>query len=311
MGLVSGAMGEPAGAATSMIVCAGESLVDVITIGGVERSVPGGGPMNAAIAAARQAAPTAFVGRVSTDANGDAIWSHLEASGVDLRVAQRGPEPTARAVVTTVPVQSFRFEGEGTADASMVEADLSPLGPGPHILHAGTLGIFRGSTAGTLARLLDRFDGLVSFDPNIRPQVFPSRDEWLAVAGPWLDRADVIKASDEDLDWIGAGPDDLMARGCGVVLRTLGPGGVEVHLPGGAIFEVAAPRVEVADTVGAGDSFCGAVLVGLLDAGVVTRPVLDTLDRGRWREIVEFGVRVAAITVTRLGADPPWRFQLV
>ncbi len=294
----------------SQIVCAGESLVDVITVDGEERSVPGGGPMNAAVAAARLGVPTAFVGRISTDGNGDTIWAHLEHSGVDLRAAQRGPEPTARAVVTTVPVQSFRFEGDGTADASMVEADLSPLGPGPHILHAGTLGIFRGTTAEALAALLPSFDGLVSFDPNIRPQVFPSRERWLDVADRWLDRADLIKASDEDLEWIGVEPADLLARGCRVVLRTVGPGGVEVHLADGTRIDVEARPVEVADTVGAGDSFSGAVLSRLLLDGVLTRPALDAVTAERWRAIVEFGVRAAAITVGRLGADPPWTTEL-
>lgn len=303
-------MGLVNGPAPSRIICAGESLVDVITVDGVERAVPGGGPMNAAIAAARLGAPTAFVGRISTDEHGAAIRAHLVGSGVDLSAAQAGPEPTARAIVVTEPVQAFRFEGDGTADASMVTADLSPLGPGPHILHAGTLGIFRGATARALAALLADFDGLVSFDPNIRPQVFPDRERWLAVADPWLDRADLVKASDEDLEWIGVEVGDLLARGARVVLRTVGGDGVEVHLGDGARFEVPAPTVEVADTVGAGDSFCGAVLAQLLADGVVSRPALDAIDESRWRSIVEFGVRAAAVTVSRLGADPPWAAEL-
>jgi fructokinase len=131
-----------------MIVSCGEALVDVLPGG---RVVPGGGPLNAAVAAARLGAPAAFVGRVSTDADGDRIWAHLQASGVELTAAQRGPEPTARAVVELAPSPVFRFEGEGTADASMTAVDLDPLGPGPHLLHGGTLGIFRGSTAGVLA----------------------------------------------------------------------------------------------------------------------------------------------------------------
>jgi fructokinase len=192
----------------------------------------------------------------------------------------------------------------------MAEADLSPLGPGPHILHAGTLGIFRGVTAEALAALLPGFDGLVSFDPNIRPQVFPDRAGWLALADRWLDRADLVKASDEDLDWIGIDADHLLERGARVVLRTVGGAGVEVHLAGAEPFEVAAPKVEVADTVGAGDSFCGAVLSRLLADGVVDRPALDAIDEARWRSIVDFGVRAAAVTVSRLGADPPWASEL-
>ena len=300
-----------------MIICAGESLVDVIGSGdGPPRTVPGGGPMNAAIAAARLGEPTAFVGRVSDDADGRLIWSHLEASGVDLRAAQRGPEPTARAIVETEPVQRFRFEGEGTADASMTSADIGPLGPGPHILHAGTLGVFRGTTAAALAALLDGFDGLVSFDPNIRPQVFPSPTRWFAVADRWLDRADLVKGSDEDLEWMGLGPRELLARGPAAVLRTVGPDGVEVHLAGGdggdgsTVLEVPGVRVDAVDTVGAGDSLSGAILATLHHWGVRTGPALRGLGPDAWRAAVAFGVRAAAITVGRLGADPPWAGEI-
>ena len=289
-----------------MIICAGESLVDVIpTEDGSEQAVPGGGPMNAAIAAARLDVPTAFVGRVSTDAHGDSIWAHMQDSDVILDAAQRGPEPTARAVVVTKPVQSFRFEGENTADASMVDVDISPLGPGPHILHAGTLGIFRGTTAGVLAGLLEGFDGLVSLDPNIRPQVFPSQAEWLAVAEPWLDRADIIKASDEDMEWVGSTPEELLGRGASVVIRTTGPSGVDAFLPNGAVVHVDSLEVEVADTVGAGDSLSGAVLAQLHRRGCFTSDALKALDQAAWSEIIDYGVRAAAITVSRLGADPP------
>lgn len=296
-----------------MIICAGESLVDVIPSeveGEPERAVPGGGPMNSAVAAARLGVPTAFVGRISTDAYGDLIWRHLEASGVDLRAAQRGPEPTARAIVTTKPVQSFRFEGDNTADALMTSFDLGPLGPGPHLLHAGTLGIFRGATATTLARFLGQHDGAVSFDPNIRPQVFPSRAEWFAVANPWLDRADVIKASDEDLDWMGLEIEDLLARNTHAVLRTGGGSGVDGFLASGEQFSVPAPKATVADTVGAGDSFCGAVLSRLYRRDSVTSESVASLDVVAWTEIVGFGVTAAAITVGRLGADPPWLSEM-
>lgn len=292
-----------------MIICVGESLVDVIPgehDGDPERAVPGGGPMNAAVAAARLGVPTAFVGRISTDANGELIWQHLEASGVDLRAAERGPEPTVRAIVTVRPVQSFRFEGDDTADASMETIDLSPLGPGPHIVHAGTLGVFRGETARALHRMLDSFDGPVSFDPNIRPQVFPSVGEWLELAEAWLDRASIVKASDEDLDWMGMTIDDLLGRGASAVLRTAGSQGVDVHVRGHQPFTVPAVRGEVVDTVGAGDSFCGAILAQLHRRDLTTVDAIAATSPQTWREIVSFAVKAAAITVGRIGADPPW-----
>ena len=104
-----------------MIIAAGEALVDL-----VPDPVPGGGPMNVAIAASRLGTPTAFLGRVSTDEYGVMIWEHLQASGVDLSVAQRGPEPTCRAVVEGDP-PTFSFHGEGTADRMIADVDLSPL----------------------------------------------------------------------------------------------------------------------------------------------------------------------------------------
>jgi len=292
-----------------MIICAGESLVDVIPAVDPtqpDQAVPGGGPMNAAVAAARLGVPTAFVGRVSSDAYGDLIWSHLEASGVVLDAAQRGPEPTARAIVTTQPIQSFRFEGDNTADASMTAVDLGPLGTGPHILHAGTLGIFRGDTAHALRAMLDGFNGVVSFDPNIRPQVFPSVDEWLLLADPWLSRAAVVKASDEDLDWMGMKVDDVLARGAKVVFRTAGSAGVDVFLANGQRFTVQAKPVTVVDTVGAGDSFCGAVLARLHRMGATTTADVGHIDPDGWRSVVEYGVQAAAITIGRVGAEPPW-----
>ncbi len=295
-----------------MIVCCGEALVDVLP---GDRVVPGGGPMNAAVAAARLGPPTAFVGRVSTDADGDRIWAHLEASNVILDAAQRGPEPTARAVVELRPGPVFRFEGEGTADASMTTADLSPLGPGPHLLHGGTLGIFRGSTAGVLADLVEGHPGLVSFDPNVRPQIITDRAAWLGYTRRWLARADVVKASDEDLEWMEVTAEELVAPGGtgggpAVVLRTLGAEGVEAFLAGGGYLRVASPVVEMVDAVGAGDAFCGAVLCQLWERGIVGRPALDALGLDDWSSILAFATRVASITVGRLGADPPRRSEL-
>ncbi len=296
--------------------------------------------MNAAIAAARLGTPIAFVGRVSSDEAGDQIWDHLLASGVDLRAAQRGPEPTARAIVRTVPVQSFRFEGEGTADACLTEVAVSRLDPGPHIVHGGTLGIFRGTTADVLADWIESPDmaaSIVSFDPNVRPQIIEDRDHWWSYADRWLARADVVKGSDEDFDWMGVSVSDLVDRGVKVVLRTIGADGVEAFLANGAQLTVPGVEADFVDAVGAGDSFCGAVLTrldrvqhasgppdcglpdcGLPDCGLPDRGLPDgglrdiaKLDLAWWQETLEFAVRVASITVSRPGANPPWASEVI
>jgi sugar/nucleoside kinase (ribokinase family) len=88
---------------------------------------------------------------------------------------RKGPEPTARAIVEHVPELRFRFEGDDTADNALEVADLSKLGAGPHILHGGTIGMFRGRTATVLADLVESHDGLVSFDPNVRSAMVPNK----------------------------------------------------------------------------------------------------------------------------------------
>ena len=107
-----------------MIITAGEALVDL-----VPHAVPGGGPMNTAVACARLGAPTAFLGAVSTDEHGDAIWAHLEASGVDLRLTQRRGEATCRAEVIGDP-PTFHFHGDDTADRFVEMPDPDLLGVG-------------------------------------------------------------------------------------------------------------------------------------------------------------------------------------
>lgn len=293
-----------------MIIAAGEALVDL-----VPETRPGGGPMNVAVTVARLGVPAAFAGRVSTDENGQLVWDHLRRSGVDLRITQRGPEPTARAVVGLEPTPRFSFHGEGTADVSLDPIDLAPLGPGPHILHGGTLGLFRRPGAGVLAELLAGHDGLVSLDPNVRPTLIEDRDEWFGWFDRWLARCDILRGSDEDFDWIAPGRDaedlavELVQRGVGVVLVTRGADGVVVQRAHDRL-QVPAVPVEVVDTVGAGDSFCGGVLAMLWERGVSARDRLDAMTAPDWAHVVGFAVRVAAATCAKPGADPPWRHEL-
>ncbi|WP_419946209.1 PfkB family carbohydrate kinase [Candidatus Poriferisodalis sp.] len=292
-----------------MIVCCGEALVDVLD-GDERRSVPGGGPMNAAIAAARLDAPSAFVGRVSTDAGGELIWGHLQRDGVDLRACERGPEPTARAMVSFTPSPSFRFEGDDTADTALESAELSALGPGPHIVHGGTLGMFRGRTADVLAQLTERHDGIVSLDPNVRPAVIEDRRRWDHFHQRWLSVTDLYRASDEDLDWIWPGrPDancatELLDGRAAAVIVTRGSEGATVYTGAGTI-DVAAPAVEVVDTVGAGDAFVGSVLTSVWDLLGADRAALASISLAEWRSIAELAATAAAITCTRVGADSP------
>lgn len=290
-----------------MIVSCGEALVDIVS--GI--AVPGGGPMNTAIAAARLEAPAAFVGRVSTDDHGELIVEHLRSNGVNLNACERGDEPTARAIVEHTPNLAFRFEGNDTADTRLGPVDLSVLGAGPHIVHGGTLGLFRGRTADHLADLVTAHTGIVSLDPNVRPQIIDDRTGWDRYHQRWLDRAHVYKGSDEDFGWIWPGrstsscAEELLAGPAELVIETRGSDGAVLYTSRGEVL-VPGREVDVADTVGAGDTFIAAVLVSLWDLGLAGDPAgLAAVTDAEWRRIGDRAVAAAGVTVSRVGADPP------
>jgi fructokinase len=294
-----------------MIVSCGEALVDL-----VPPPVPGGGPLNVAVAVARLGGPSAFVGCLSTDAYGEQLVEHLTANGVEISACQRSTAPTARAIVEHVPELRFRFDGSGTADTMMSKADLSSLGDPPHILHGGTLGLFRGQTAEVLATTVEAHDGLVSLDPNIRPQIIDDRERWDHYHQRWLACTDLYKASDEDLAWIWPDRstescvDHLLESGVQAVIMTRGADGLSIHTPQSRI-EVEAPPVEVVDTVGAGDTIVGTVLVSLWELDLAGGDdQLSSLDPSQWQAIADRAVSAAALTCSRAGADVPGRDEL-
>ncbi len=271
--------------------------------------------MNAAVAAARLGAPAAFGGRVSTDSYGDEIWAYLEANNVDLRIAERGDEPTARAIVEHVPELRFRFEGTDTADTMYDSVDLKPLGAGPHIVHGGTLGMFRGKTAESLAAFVEQYPGIVSLDPNVRPQIIDDRAEWDHFHQRWLANASIYKASDEDLEWIWPkrGVDsvatELLAGSVSVLLVTKGSDGAVIYTNDGPV-RVKGRTVDLVDTVGAGDTFIASVLTSLWDAEITDRQGLAYVNVDFWHEVGERAAAAAALTCSRAGADTPHRAEL-
>jgi fructokinase len=305
-----------------MIISGGEALIDM-----VPDPVPGGGPMNVAIAAARLGAPSAFIGGLSSDAYGDLLYRHLVDNGVDVSWCTRHDAPTALAIVEHDPVMRFRFEGDGTADTLFDQVpDLGEAGR--NILHGGTLGMFRGVTADTLAGLAASHraaGGIVSLDSNVRPQIIDDRARWDHYHDRWLPHVDLYKGSDEDFDWIWPGRSaescaaELLASGTmSAVIVTRGGDGLGVITRAGTA-EATAPDIDVVDTVGAGDTIVGAVLTQLHEIGVVPwqrgdLPAnwhLDQVDLDTWGTIAQNAVDAAAITCSRAGADVPFRHELM
>lgn len=299
-----------------MIVVMGEALVDlVVALDGSIRPYLGGGPYNTARTLGRLDVPVAFLGRVSDDAFGVQIRQRLAADGVSMAMVVTTSDPTTLAMATLDDsgAATYRFYFEGTSVPGMTpDVAAAQLPEQVDALHVGTLALvlepFATATEAVVASVADTT--LVLVDPNIRPSVIADRSRYLDRLARVLRRADVVKVSDDDLAWIAPGvdPEDaaraLLAEGPSTVLLTLGSEGVLVVTDGSTV-RVPAPVVEVADTIGAGDSFAGGVLAWWHDHG---RPAFT--DPGVAVAATTFGCRVAAATVSVAGANPPRRAEL-
>ena len=158
---------------------------------------------------------------------------------------------------------------------------------------------------------------MIALDPNIRPQFIRDEAGYRTRLEQMVGLADIIKVSDEDLNWIVPGSasmdetiDQIRARGPKLVILTKGRAGASGWLPSGEEISVAAQRVEMVDTVGAGDTFNAGVLAHLQLAGALDKSTLGDMTPDLLRDALAFGTRVAGVTVSREGANPPWVQEL-
>ena len=298
-----------------MIVVAGEALVDLLArADGTIAAVPGGGPYNAARAIGRLGAPVAWIGSLSSDRFGHELEAGLTADGVSLNLVQRSDLPTTLALAELDPTgaATYRFYTDGTA-APEVRPLARGLPAGTRALHAGTLGFVLEPIATTLTALVAALpdDVLLLVDPNCRPSITRDPAAFRTRMTRILARADIVKVSIDDLAFLRPGEATadalawLAALGPRAILVTDGGGPVLVVARSGTS-EVPVPRVEVVDTVGAGDTFGGAALACLIHDGV-TRSTLDAAAAVR---AARFAVRAASIACTRAGASPPTLAEL-
>jgi fructokinase len=301
-----------------LILVCGEALIDVLENGdGTQRQAAGGGPFNTARALGRLGVPTAFLGHLSTDTYGLELAGLLRADGIDLDLTTIGPEPTTIAIANLDGdgLAEYEFLVEGTSAPNLTMAMVPEnLAADITALHVGTLGLALEPMASTLAALIRRESGrrLIMLDPNIRP---------IAAADPiYRERLEsviplstIVKASVGDLAWLYPDLDYKTAAqrmveiGVRLVVVTLGIDGA-FAAAGDLTVAVTAPAANVVDTVGAGDTFGAALLARLWDFGLV-RPD-PTLDIVQVESALKFACLAASITVTRIGADPPYRSEL-
>lgn len=285
--------------AGSRALVVGEALVDVVRRGDAEPvALPGGSPLNVAVGLARLGIPTALHASVGTDDHGRLLAAHATGSGVELTPGTVDDRPTSVADAT------IGADGAATYDFR-IDWDPAPIDArGYALVHTGSIGAALEPGATRVEEALASADGIVSFDPNIRPALMPAREVARARVERIVGLSHVVKASDEDLAWLypGTPVDDVLAqwrdRGPRLVVVTRGGEGADALTSDGS-FHTPVPPTSVADTIGAGDSFMAGLLAHVLEHG------FDDVAAS-----LEFAARCAAITVSRPGANPPRRDEL-
>jgi len=278
-------------------------------------AVVGGGPANTAKALARLGYDVDFIDGISTDAYGVSARKELSRDGVGLVLSLTSDKPTCTATVTldSKGSASYEFLIDGTATFDFNSSWLpDPERLKPSVLHIGTLVTIIEPGASVLfdwAVKVGEFAPIV-FDPNIRPSVMADRAKYAAAVEKWVSISSVVKVSDDDIAWLYPTDSlDVVAHrwikaGVSAVIVTRGAKGI-IGFTASGMEEVDGVKVDVVDTVGAGDTVGAIVVEGIIKHSVhgLQGQVLNAL--------LHKAAIAAGITCSRAGAQPPRAHELV
>ena len=306
-----------------MIICCGEALIDMLpreTTLGEKGFAPyaGGAIFNTAIAVGRLGLASGFFTGLSDDMMGDILRDTLKVSHVDYSFCAVSGRPTTIAFVKLVNGQAtYAFYDEGTAGRMITRDDLPTLGDDVEALHFGAISLIPDPCGDTYEALLMREADrrVISLDPNIRPGFIKDKAAHRARLERMAAKADIIKFSDEDLDWFGhSGDHDEIAahwldHGAKLVVVTKGADGATGYSRAHKV-SVPSERVTVVDTVGAGDTFDAGILASLKMQGLLTKAQVASLTEDQIAKALALGAKAAAVTVSRAGANPPFAHEI-
>jgi len=285
---------------------AGEVLIDLIPRGGERVAIVGGGPANTAKALARLGFDSYFIDGLSTDQYGEQARAELLADGVKLDYTLTSNNPTCLATVTLDEngSASYEFLIDGTATFEFNESWLPDPTHPPAVLHVGTLATIVEPGATNLFNWAKKVKAPLVFDPNIRSSVVNDRTRYQQIVEKWATISSVIKMSDDDLAWLypemdfRSAAENFINEKTQLVVITKGASGLTGFTEDGEV-SVPGVKVEVVDTVGAGDTV-GAILVEAIVKYGIDNLVGTTLENALNR-----AAAAAAITCSRAGANPP------
>ncbi|QWW20202.1 carbohydrate kinase [Schaalia sp. 19OD2882] len=307
-------------ATTPHVLAIGETLMDIVQPFGASEPAaeyPGGSPANVAMTLGRLGRTVVLQTWIGDDLRGHAIDAHFSASRVHITAESHGAHHTSTALASLdqrgAATYTFDFDWSPTAPIAVGEA--------ARIVHAGSISA---TTTPGCDAVLDalqraRAHALVTYDPNARPSLMGTPEQALAKVERCVAQADVVKVSDEDIEWLTGGRDmdEVVAAwlelGPKLIVVTRGKKGALAVSASGVRLESVPGDVVVVDTVGAGDSFMGGILDALWELGLLGaegRERLASISRDEVAAILARADRVADVTVSRSGANPPWADEL-
>lgn len=301
--------------AERLVLVVGEALIDLVQrADGSRDEAPGGSPANVALTLGRLGRHPQLLTSLGEDDRGRTVRAWLEESGVRVSTASAAGArtSTATALLDATGAATYEFDLAWAVDGE--------LAGGADVLHVGSIATVLEPGASDVARLVEarRATATITFDPNIRPALIDDAMAARSRVEQLVRLADVVKVSDEDLLWLHPNRDLAeaaalwLAVGPAVVVVTQGGEGALALTAQGRVW-ASAPRATVVDTVGAGDTFMGAFIDGLIDADLIgadRRAALREVPLGVLDGIMRRSAEAAAVTVSRLGADPPTRAEL-
>jgi fructokinase len=298
------------------VLVVGESLVDIVRgADGSTVEYAGGSAANVAVALARLGRPVRFATSFADDERGRMVAAHLKTAGVQLATDPGAVERTSTALATIGADGAAHYDFDLEWRLNPMEDAAPPL-----VVHTCSLGAVLAPGADDVVELLTgmRERATISYDVNARPAITGTGPDVIARVERMVGISDLVKASDEDLTALYPGVDHVLAArtllglGPAAVIVTRGADGATWVGASGEV-EIASLPVQVADTIGAGDTF-GAALVDALwerdRLGAERREALRDLPAEEVADVLAHAARAAAVTVSRPGADPPYRHEL-
>ena len=286
------------------VLVIGEALIDIVDDGTGATEHVGGSPANVALGLGRRGVSVALLTQIADDARGGAIIEHLDASGVDVL-----PESLA-AASTSFAAAQIGADGQAEYTFEVQWNRFEPPAASARIVHTGSIAAFMEPGATSVRQALEQSGATeITFDPNIRPDLVGDHEATVASFERIAGLASVVKLSDQDAAWLyprrtaAAVIESVLRLGPRLVVMTLGAAGAILATRSESV-RIPAVDVHAVDTIGAGDTFMASLIHSLLERGSADLGARDLETIGR------AAARAASVTVSRAGANLPWKSEL-